>query len=61
MQLLEALEVSPSTVGRPYSALSPTGLRIAFLGDDRRAFVVFGVIERDRLVTVVELTFLGAP
>ncbi|WP_018331230.1 hypothetical protein [Actinomycetospora chiangmaiensis] len=57
-ELRVALELSPSDLGRPYSPTTLTGLRVAVIGDESTAFVVFGVIERDRVVTVVEVTYL---
>ena len=50
------LEVSPWTVGWPYVADNPTGMRIAEFGTATTATVVYGVIERDRLVTLIQLT-----
>jgi hypothetical protein len=50
-----ALEVSPWTVGWPYAADNPAGMRIAEFGRSGTATVVFGVIERERLVTVLQV------
>lgn len=55
-ELRVALEVSPWTVGWPYVADNPTGMRIAEFGWVATATVVYGVIERDRLVTLIQLT-----
>jgi hypothetical protein len=55
-ELRAALEVSPWTVGWPYVADNPAGMRIAEFGRAVTATVVYGVIERDRLVTLIQLT-----
>ncbi|NMO93923.1 hypothetical protein [Actinomycetospora sp. TBRC 11914] len=50
-----ALEVSPWTVGEPLNQARPGGLRAASFASGR-GLLVFGIIERDRLVTLVQLT-----
>lgn len=55
-ELRAALELSPWSVGACYVPTNPTGLRVVDLGDPPRGAAVFGVIERDRLVTIVQLT-----
>ncbi|WP_018334081.1 hypothetical protein [Actinomycetospora chiangmaiensis] len=54
-ELRAALEVSPRTVGRPLRALNPDGLRSADTAGGR-ILLVFGVIERDRRVDLLQLT-----
>jgi hypothetical protein len=49
-----ALELSPWTVGRPWVATNPTGMRVVTFGQGRAA-LVFGVIERDRRVFLVSV------
>lgn len=55
-ELRVALELSPWSVGVRYVLENPTGLRLVDVGDPPIASLVFGVIERERLVTVVQLT-----
>lgn len=57
-ELRVALELSPWEVGVRYVPENPTGLRIVDFGDPPQAAVVFGVIARDRLVTIVQLIIL---
>jgi hypothetical protein len=54
-ELRVALEVSPWTVGWPYVTANPGGMRIVEFGTEHTATVVFGVIERDRLVTILQV------
>ncbi|MFC5140667.1 hypothetical protein ACFPK1_20690 [Actinomycetospora rhizophila] len=49
-----ALERSPWTVGRPWVATNPTGLRTLTFGAGR-AVLVFGIIDRERRVFLVSL------
>ena len=55
-EIRAALEVSPWTVGWPYVADNPTGMRIADFGGAAPATVFYGVIERDRLVALIQVT-----
>jgi hypothetical protein len=48
------LEVSPRSVGRPWVATDPTGIRVVTFGAGRAAFA-FGVIEDERRVFLVSL------
>lgn len=57
-ELWAALEVSPSTVGTPLVPSNPTGLRVATIGPDGTGQVVYHVIERERLVPIVQVAFL---
>lgn len=57
-ELRTALEVSPWTVGRPLVPANPTGLRVATIGPAGTGQVVFHVLERDRVVPVVQVSFL---
>jgi hypothetical protein len=58
VELRAALEVSPSTVGTPLVPSNPTGLRVATIGLEGTGQVVYHVIERERLVPIVQITFL---
>ena len=51
------LELSPWTVGHPWIAANPTGLRVASFGDGR-GLLVFGVRDTDRRVAVSDLVVL---
>lgn len=57
-ELRAALEVSPWTVGRPLVPSNPAGLRVATIGQDGLGQVVFHVLERDRVVPIVQVGFL---
>ena len=57
-ELRAALEVSPWTVGTPLVPANPTGLRVATIGPGGTGQVVYHVIERERLVTIVQVTFV---
>jgi hypothetical protein len=57
-ELRAALEVAPWTVGNPLVPSNPTGLRVATIGSDGTGQVVFHILERDRLVPIVQVTFL---
>jgi hypothetical protein len=50
-----ALQVSPWTVGEPLNKARPDGLRVVSFASGR-GLLVFGIIERDRLVTLAQLT-----
>lgn len=50
-----ALEVSPWTVGEPLNQARPDGLRAVSFTSGRGP-LVFGIIERDRLVTLAQPT-----
>jgi hypothetical protein len=54
-ELRAALEVSPRTVGRPLRVSNPAGLRTVDAADGR-ILLVFGVIDRDRRVDLLQLT-----
>jgi hypothetical protein len=58
LELRAALEVSPWTVGSPLVPANPTGLRIATIGPEGTGQVVFHVLERERRVPIVQVTFL---
>ncbi|WP_433788420.1 hypothetical protein ACQPX6_20935 [Actinomycetospora sp. CA-101289] len=49
-----ALELSPRTLGRPWVALNPSGLRAVTSGDGR-AVLVYGIIDHERRVFLVSL------
>ncbi|MEJ2861683.1 hypothetical protein [Actinomycetospora flava] len=53
-EVCRALELSPRTVGRPWVASNPTGLRVVTFGAGLAA-LVFGVIEDERRVFLVSL------
>jgi hypothetical protein len=53
-----ALEVSPWTVGSPLVAANPTGLRLVTFGPDGSGQAVVQILDRDRLVLIVQVTFL---
>jgi hypothetical protein len=57
-ELRAALEVSPWTVGRPLVPSDPNGLRIATIGSAATGQVVYHVIERERLVPIVQVAFV---
>ena len=57
-ELRAALEVSPSTVGTPLVPSNPTGMRVATIGPAGTGQVVYHVIERERLVPIVQVTFV---
>lgn len=57
-ELRATLEISPWTVGTPLVPSNPTGLRISTIGTDGLGQIVFHVIERDRIVPVVEVPFV---
>ena len=57
-ELRVALEVAPWSLGAPLVPTTPTGLRRVAFGIRGRAQLVFGVIERDRLVSLLQLTWL---
>lgn len=57
-ELRAALEVSPWTVGAPLVPANPTGLRVATIGPAGTGQVVYHVIERERLVPIVQVTFV---
>ena len=57
-ELRAALEVSPWTVGRPLVPSNTAGLRVATIGASGTGQVVFHVLERDRVVPIVQVSFL---
>jgi hypothetical protein len=57
-ELRVALEVAPWSVGAPLVPTNPEGLRRVAFGVRGRAQLVFGVIERDRLVSLLQLGWL---
>lgn len=57
-ELRAALELSPWTVGVPLAPSNPTGLRVATIGAAGTGQVVFHVMERERAVPIVQMTFL---
>ncbi|MEJ2869079.1 hypothetical protein WCD74_14995 [Actinomycetospora sp. OC33-EN08] len=57
-ELRVALEVAPWSVGAPLVPTNPAGLRRVAFGDRGRAQVVYGVIDRDRLVSLLQLIWL---
>ena len=57
-ELVAALELSPSTVGDPLVPSNPGGLRVATIGPAGTGQVVFHVMERDRLVPIVQVAFV---
>ncbi|GAA4939277.1 hypothetical protein EV188_10696 [Actinomycetospora succinea] len=54
LEVRTALERSPWTVGRPWVATNPTGLRTVTFGAGR-AVLVFGIIDRECRVFLVSL------
>lgn len=57
-ELRAALEVSPWTVGRPLVPTNPGGLRLAMIGPAGTGQVVFHVLERERIVPIVQVSSL---
>jgi hypothetical protein len=57
-ELVAALELSPSTVGDPLVPSNPGGLRIATIGPAGTGQVVFHIMERERLVLIVQVAFV---
>lgn len=57
-ELRAALEVSPWTVGTALVPTNPAGLRVATIGPAGTGQVVYHVIDRDRLVPIVQVTFV---
>jgi hypothetical protein len=57
-ELRVALEVAPWSVGEPLAPSNPHGLRVVAFGDRGRAQLVYGVIDRDKLVSLLQLTWL---
>jgi hypothetical protein len=57
-ELVTALELSPSTVGDPLFPANPGGLRVATIGPAGTGQVVFHVMERERLVPIVQVAFI---
>jgi hypothetical protein len=57
-ELRAALEVSPWTVGTPLVPSNPTGLRVATIGASSTGTVVYHVLERDRRVAIVQVSFI---
>lgn len=57
-ELRTALEVSPRTVGRPLAPTNPDDLRVATIGPISTCQVVFHVLECDRIVPIVQVSFL---
>lgn len=50
LELRAALEVSPSTIGRPYNPENPEGSRSTTFGPHGRGLLVFAVEDSDRQV-----------
>lgn len=57
-ELRTALELSPWTVGRPLVPANPDGLRLATIGPTGTCQIVFHILERDRVVPIVQVCFL---
>ena len=57
-ELRAALEVSPWTVGTALVPANPSGLRVATIGPAGTGQVVYHVIDRERLVPIVQVTFV---
>lgn len=57
-ELRATLELSPWTVGTPLVPTNPDGLRVVTIGSAGTGQVVYHVIERERLVPIVQVTFV---
>ena len=54
-ELRVALELAPLSVGEPLAPANPRGLRVVAFGECGRAQLVYNVIDRDELVSLLQL------
>ncbi|GLZ53025.1 hypothetical protein Acsp07_26420 [Actinomycetospora sp. NBRC 106378] len=57
-ELRTALELAPWSVGTPLVPSNPRGLRVVGFGERERAQLVYGVVDRDRLVSLLQLSWV---